>query len=118
LLFIKWFNLSSFANKTHEIKLNEGAPQERTESNKKSNKFNEEIPTKMIPEAVICAFPAKTLRKLAIFGRNPPENAIRNSSQEYHGTVRFHAGLFDLGIKKCFNNKNENTMNKLMLYHY
>jgi len=59
----------------------------------------------MIPEAAFSEFPAKPLRKLAVFGRNPPENAIRNSSQEYHGTDRFHAGLFDLGIKKVLTTK-------------
>jgi hypothetical protein len=87
LLFIKWFNLSSFANKTHEIKLNQGALQEHTESNKKSNKFNEEIPRKMIPEAAFREFSAKTLGKLAVFGRNLPENA-RNSSQESDSRIR------------------------------
>jgi hypothetical protein len=59
LLFIKWFNLPSFANKTHEIKLNQGAAQKHTESNKKSTKFNEEIPRKMIPEAAFFEFPEK-----------------------------------------------------------
>jgi hypothetical protein len=29
----------------------------------------------MIPEAVFHEFPAKTLRKLAVSDRNPPENA-------------------------------------------
>ena len=34
----------------------------------------------MIPEAVFPEFPAKTLRKLTVSGRNPPENA-RNPVQ-------------------------------------
>jgi hypothetical protein len=84
-------------------------------------------PRAMIPEAVFHEFPAKTLRKLAVSDRNPPENT-RNSMQEsgnrislpvltdscrfraevgksghrirlpeYHRTGRFRAGLLDLG---------------------
>ena len=41
----------------------------------------------MIPEAVFREFPAKTLRKLAVSGRNPPENA-RNSTQESGNRIR------------------------------
>jgi hypothetical protein len=41
----------------------------------------------MIPEAVFHEFPAKTLRKLAVFDRNPPENA-RNSTQESGNRIR------------------------------
>jgi hypothetical protein len=41
----------------------------------------------MIPEAVFHELPAKTLRKLAVSDRNPPENA-RNSSQESGNRIR------------------------------
>lgn len=59
----------------------------------------------MILEAGFRQFPGKTLRKLAVSGRNLPEN-VKNSTQksdnsirspEYHGMGRFPVGLFELG---------------------
>jgi hypothetical protein len=41
----------------------------------------------MIPEAVFREFPAKTLRKLPVSGRNPPGSA-RNSTQESVDRIR------------------------------
>jgi hypothetical protein len=40
-----------------------------------------------IPEAVFRVFPAKTLRKLTVLGRNPPENA-RNLVQGSGDRIR------------------------------
>jgi hypothetical protein len=41
----------------------------------------------MIPEAVFREFPAKTLRKLPVSGRNPPGSA-RNSTQKSGERIR------------------------------
>ncbi len=45
------------------------------------------VPRSIIPEAVFREFPAKTLRKLPVSGRNPPGSA-RNSTQESGDRIR------------------------------
>ncbi|CAF3812666.1 unnamed protein product [Adineta steineri] len=100
------------------------------EYSKQLDDMKEELLRSMIPKGIFHEFPAKTFRKLTVFGRNPigkcqefglgiglghrirstGSNSPSMKSPEYHGTDRFRAGLFDLGGRYLF--CNENTTNQ------